>query len=61
MIGASDGETLADVLRRPEAQEVTLSQSSSPSSAMPSPTNADLDAALDDACSALERYIGSAA
>ena len=26
MIGASDGETLADVLHRPEAQEVTLSQ-----------------------------------
>lgn len=60
-VGASDGETLADVLHRPEAQEVTLRQLLIALERNAFTYESDLDAALDDACSALERYIGSAA
>jgi hypothetical protein len=60
-IGASDGETLADVLRRPQAQEMTMRQLLIALERSAFTYESDLDAALDDACSALERYIGSAA
>ena len=61
MIGASDGETLADVLRRPEASEAAMRQLLIALERSAFTSEVDLHAAIDDACSALERYIGSGA
>jgi hypothetical protein len=60
MVGASDGETLADVLRRTDAHDrmtrellVALERSAFT-------YEQDLRGAIDDACGALERYIEAA-
>jgi len=61
MVGASDGETLADVLRRTDAHDritrellVALERSAFT-------YEQDLHGAIEDACGALERYIEAAA
>ncbi len=61
MVGASDGETLADVLRRPEANEVTMRPLLVALERSAFTSQEDVHAAIDDTCAALERYIGSAA
>jgi hypothetical protein len=61
MIGASDGETLADVLQRPEARETSLRGLLIALERSAFTYDSDLCAAIDDACSALDRYIESAA
>lgn len=61
MLDASDGETLADVLRRPEANEQTMRQLLIALERSAFTSTEDLRAAIEDACSALERYIGSPA
>jgi hypothetical protein len=61
MVGAADGETLADVLRRTDAHDritrellVALERSAFT-------YEQDLHGAIEDACGALERFIESAA
>jgi hypothetical protein len=61
MVGASDGETLGDVLRRPDAREISMRQLLIALERAAFTYDADLRAAIEDACSALERYIESAA
>jgi hypothetical protein len=61
MIGASDGETLGDVLRQPEAHEETMRQLLIALERSAFTYDDDLPRAIEDACSALERYIGAAA
>jgi hypothetical protein len=59
MVGASDGETLADVLRRPESSDVTTRGLLIALERSAFTYDDDLAPAIDDACSALERYIES--
>jgi hypothetical protein len=61
MVGASDGETLGDVLQRPESHEETMRQLLIALERSAFTYEDDLPRAIDDACSALERYIGAAA
>ncbi|MFY9664135.1 MAG: hypothetical protein WAK19_06755 [Candidatus Cybelea sp.] len=59
MAGASDGETLNDVLRRTSPHDTTMRDLLTALERSAFTYDADLDAAIDDACRALERYIGS--
>ena len=61
MIGASEGETLGDVLRRPEALEPAIRALLVALERSAFTYDADLRAAIEDACSALDRYIEAAA
>lgn len=61
MVGASDGETLADVLRRPDPQDRVTRELLVALERSAFTYEEDLRAAIDDACGALERYIESAA
>lgn len=61
MAGASDGETLGDVLRRPESRGQTMRHLLIALERSAFTYEADLRGAIDDACAALERYIGEAA
>jgi hypothetical protein len=61
MVGASDGETLGDVLQRPDARAGTMRQLLIALERSAFTHDDDLRAAIEDACSALERYIGSVA
>ncbi|HVA32821.1 MAG TPA: hypothetical protein VNG31_01660 [Candidatus Baltobacteraceae bacterium] len=54
MVGASDGETLADVLHRPQAADPTTSQLLRALERAAFTYDADLPAAIDAACVALE-------
>ena len=60
MVGAFDGETLGDVLRRPGSREVTMRPLLIALERSAFTHDDDLLPAIEDACSALERYIGSA-
>jgi hypothetical protein len=57
MVGASDGETLGDVLRQNRSADVTLRNVLIALERSAFTYDSDLSAAIDDACSALERYI----
>jgi hypothetical protein len=61
MVGASDGETLGDVLRRPESSDGTMRDLLVALERSAFTYDGDLRVAIEDACAALERYIGSAA
>jgi hypothetical protein len=58
-IGASEGETLGDVLRRPGSGEVPLRDVLIALERSAFTYDEDLSAAIADACAALERYAGS--
>jgi hypothetical protein len=58
-IGASEGATLADVLRRPGSDDVPLRDVLIALERSAFTYDADLTAAIEDACGALERYAGS--
>lgn len=58
-IGASEGETLADVLRRPGTSDVPLRDVLIALERSAFTYDADLQPAIEDACGALERYAGS--
>jgi hypothetical protein len=58
-IGASEGETLADVLRRPGSDDVPLRDVLIALERSAFTYDADLAPAIEDACGALERYAGS--
>jgi len=60
MVGASDGETLGDVLSRPGTNAPTTRALLVALERSAFTYDADLDAAIDDACGALERFIESA-
>lgn len=60
MAGASDGETLGDVLRRPGTSEETMRQLLIALERSAFTHDDDLAPAIEDTCFALERYIGSA-
>lgn len=57
-IGAPDGETLGDVLRRPGSNEPALREVLVALERSAFTYDEDLQAAIDDACAALERYAG---
>jgi hypothetical protein len=57
LIGASEGETLADVLRRPEAADPRMSAVLRALERAAFTYDADLGVAIDGACAALERYL----
>jgi len=59
MVGASEGETLADVLRRADARDATTRALLIALERSAFTYDADFSAAVDDACSALERFIES--
>jgi len=59
MVGASNGETLGDVLRRPESSDVTTRDLLIALERSAFTYEDDLSPAIVDACSALERYIDS--
>ncbi|HYL27078.1 MAG TPA: hypothetical protein VEW74_04530 [Candidatus Nitrosotalea sp.] len=59
MVGAADGETLGDVLRRYDANDPSMRQLLTALERSAFTYEADLSAAIDDACSALDRYIES--
>jgi hypothetical protein len=61
MVGASGGETLGDVLRRPGSNDVTTRQLLIALERSAFTYDDDLRAAIEDACSALQRYVESAA
>jgi hypothetical protein len=61
MVGASDGETLGDVLRRPDASDATTRELLIALERSAFTYDDDLSAAIEDACAALERYVGAAA
>jgi len=61
MVGASDGETLGDVLRRPGTNDLSMRQLLIALERSAFTYDADLNPAIEDACSALDRYIESAA
>ncbi|HLX26384.1 MAG TPA: hypothetical protein VKR05_05280 [Candidatus Cybelea sp.] len=61
MVGASDGETLADVLRRTDSHDRVTRELLVALERSAFTYEEDLRAAIDDACGALERYIESAA
>ncbi|HEY1883117.1 MAG TPA: hypothetical protein VGG51_08755 [Candidatus Cybelea sp.] len=58
-IGASEGATLADVLRRPGTDDVPLRDVLIALERSAFTYDADLAPAIEDACGALERYAGS--
>lgn len=58
-IGASDGETLGDVLRRPAANDPPLRDALISLERSAFTYDDDLGAAIDDTCAALERYAES--
>lgn len=60
MVGASDGETLGDVLRRPDSHEEMMPQLLVALERSAFTYDDDLLPAIEDACAALERYIGTA-
>lgn len=60
MVGASEGETLGDVLQRPGSDEAVMRELLISLERSAFTYESDLHSAIDDACSALERYIGSA-
>jgi hypothetical protein len=60
MVGASDGETLGDVLRRPDSHDETMRQLLIALERSAFTYDDDLPRAIEDACAALERYIGAA-
>ncbi len=60
MAGAWDGETLNDVLRQTGAHDTTMRDLLTALERSAFTYEGDLRAAIDDACRALERYIGSA-
>ncbi len=57
MVGASDGETLADVLRRTDSHDRVTRELLVALERSAFTYEEDLRAAIDDACGALERYI----
>ncbi|MGC1381129.1 MAG: hypothetical protein WA814_08940 [Candidatus Baltobacteraceae bacterium] len=57
MVGANDGETLADVLKRPESDDVTLRGLLVALERSAFTYDDDLAAAIDGACAALQRRI----
>jgi hypothetical protein len=57
MVGASNGETLADVLRRPDSHDPTMRALLIALERSAFTYDSDLHAAIEDACSALARYI----
>ncbi|MEO6834437.1 MAG: hypothetical protein ABI231_00800 [Candidatus Tumulicola sp.] len=59
MVGASDGETLADVLQRPEAAGAPMRELLRALERGAFTHDADLAPAIDGACDALERYIAA--
>jgi hypothetical protein len=61
MVGANDGETLGDVLRRPESAETAMHDLLISLERSAFTYDDDLRAAIDDACAAFERYIGTLA
>jgi hypothetical protein len=61
MIDAGDGETLGDVLRRPESSDPVMRDLLIALERSAFTYDADLRGAIEDACGALERSIGSAA
>jgi hypothetical protein len=61
MVGASDGETLADVLRRTDSHDRVTCELLVALERSAFTYEQDLRAAIDDACDALERYIEVAA
>ncbi|MGB8907911.1 MAG: hypothetical protein WCC84_04130 [Candidatus Cybelea sp.] len=60
MAGASDGETLNDVLRRADPHDTTMRDLLTALERSAFTYDGDLHAAIDDTCRVLERYIGSA-
>jgi hypothetical protein len=61
MLGAAEGETLGDVLRRRESSDPTLRALLISLERSAFTYDDDLAAAIEDACAALERYMESAA
>jgi hypothetical protein len=61
MVGASDGETLGDVLRRTDSRDVPMRDLLVALERSAFTYSADLPAAIEDSCAALTRYIDSAA
>ncbi len=59
MVGATDGETLGDVLHRPEASDARMRSLLIALERGAFTYDDDLDAAIRDACSALERSLGN--
>jgi len=57
MVGASDGETLADVLQRPQANDPRMRDLLRALERAAFTYDDDLTAAIGDACGALERYL----
>jgi hypothetical protein len=57
MIGASDGETLADVLQRPDATDARMRSLLRSLERAAFTYNADLSPAIDDACASLETML----
>jgi hypothetical protein len=57
LIGASDGETLTDVLRRPEANDPRIAAVLRALERAAFTYDDDLDRAIDGACQAMERYL----
>jgi hypothetical protein len=57
MVGAYDGETLGDVLRRPESSETPMRDLLISLERSAFTYDDDLHAAIDDACAAFERYL----
>jgi hypothetical protein len=60
MLGAGDGETLGDVLRRPESADPVMRGLLIALERSAFTYDGDLRGAIEDACAALERSIGSA-
>ncbi len=58
MVGASEGETLADVLQRPEAENPAMRELLRALERAAFTYDADLTAAIDAACDTLQRYAG---
>lgn len=61
MVGASDGETLGDVLRRTDSRDEMMRGLLIALERSAFTYDQDLQAAIEDACSALERFVGSVA
>jgi membrane protein implicated in regulation of membrane protease activity len=61
MAGAADGETLGDVLRRPDVRDATLRRLLVALERAAFTYDDDLAAAIDDACVELENYVGGRA
>lgn len=61
MVGASDGETLGDVLRRTDSRNEMMRGLLIALERSAFTYDQDLQAAIEDACSALERFVGSVA